>query len=128
MKPKLNYNKKFMSKVTGILNKIEKTQEPRIITIYNIDKNCGLKVGCNNFTELAYVHYSIAIGLDEFPSLNNVDDKKQDYVITLNSQQIESILIDYDETIDWHHNSLENSLYKKVFQPTLNPLKALLEK
>ena len=81
MKPKLNYNKKFMSKVTGILNKIQKTQEPRIITIYNIDKNCGLKVGCNNFTELAYVHYSIAIGLDEFPSLNNVDDKKQDYVI-----------------------------------------------
>ena len=128
MKPKLNYNKKFMNKINVILNKIEKTQEPRIITIYNIDKNCGLQVGCNNFTEIAYVHYSIATGLDEFPCLNNVDDKKQDYVITLNSQQIESILIDYDGTIDWHHNSLERSLYKKVFQPTLNSLKNLLEK
>ena len=129
MKKKLNYNKKFMSKVNVILNKIEKTKKSQryIMNIGNIENHFIAQFRCNNFEKIAYIHFCISLGLEKFPDLETVG--KQDYSIALNSQEIESILIEYDKIMlsESGRKNMKSSSFKNVFRPVLNGLKNILQ-
>ena len=114
MKSKLKYKKK--------------TKKPQrcIINISNIENYSAAQFRCNNFREIAYIHYFIAMGLGGFPYLNNVDEK-QDYVITLNPQQIESIIRKFDKMTNLNPKSVENPLDKYISLPVLNGLERILK-
>jgi hypothetical protein len=140
MKSKLKYNKKAMGKVNDTLNKIKKTKKPQhcIITIYNIDNNYALQVGGVLFIEIAYIHFFITLGLEEFPvfitlgleefpGLNSIVDKKQEYELRLDSQQLERIFLNYNEMTNLNPKSMEDLSLLNAVEPLLNALKDLLE-
>ena len=129
MKSMVEYNKKGMGKVNDTLNKIKKTKKPQhcIITIYNIDNNYALQVGGVPFIEIAYIHFFIILGLEEFPGLNSIVDKKQEYELQLDSQQIERIFLNYNEMTNLNPKSMEDLSLLNAVEPLLNALKDLLE-
>ena len=129
MKSKIEHNKNSMGEVNDILNNKKMSQEPQhyIIYIYNVDNNYALQVGGVPYIEIAYIHFFITLGLEEFPGLNSIVDKKQEYELRLDSQQIERIFLNYNEMTNLNPKSMEDLSLLNAVEPLLNALKDLLE-
>ncbi len=92
------------------------------MNIVNPENNHILQYRSENFMEIAYLHFGIAIGLKKFPDLETVE--KQETVITLNSQEIESILIEYEIKLsETRIGNMDGQSLKNFLQPSLNGLK-----
>ena len=117
-----------MRKVHDTLNNKKMPQEPQhyIMNIYNIDNDDRLEIKCEGFKAIASIYFSIVIGLEEFPAFKTVHEK-QEYELRLDSQQIESILIKYDEIINLNPKSMEDLPLINAVEPLLNAFKELLE-
>ena len=133
MKSKIEYNKNSIGEVKDILNNKKMSQEPQhyIINIYNVDNNYRLLIKDETFLGIAFIYFSIVIVLEEFPYFK-VTYGKQGCELLLDSQQIETILLKYEEIMDLslknkEHFSPKEILLKKTFKPTLNLFRELLE-
>ena len=117
-----------MSAINDIINQIKKKEKPQsfILSINNTDNHSTFILGCNTFEEVAYIHWGIILGLDEYVDVD-VITKQQEYAMALDSQEIESILIKYDEIINLNLKKSEDSLFIDAIQPLLNSIKELLE-
>ena len=132
----VEYNKNSMDKVNDILNNKKIAQEGQhcIINIYNVDNNDNLHVECDTFNRMALIYLSIIIVLEEFPDFKVIYGKQvcQGCELLLDSQQIETILLKYEEIMDLslknrEHFSFKEILLNNTLKLILNPLKALLE-
>ena len=117
-----------MSAINDIINQIKKKEKPQsfILSINNTDNHSTFILGCNTFEEVAYIHWGIILGLDEYVDVD-VITKQQEYAMALDSQEIESILIKYDEIMSSDQKYMKSSSFKNVFQPVLDRLKMLLK-
>jgi hypothetical protein len=122
----VEYLKNSMGKVNDTLNNKKMSQEPQhcIINIYNIDNDDSICIECDALMVIASIYFSIVIGLGQFPNFNWVHET-QEYELRLDSQQIESILLKYDEMINLNPKNMEDSLFKDALQPRLNLLKKI---
>ena len=126
MKKKIKISKKGMSAIRDIINQIKKKEKPQsfILSINNTDNHSTFIVGCNTFEEVAYIHWGIILGLDEYVDVD-VITKQQEYAMALYSQEIESIIRQYDEWLS-DPNYIKTSSFINVFQPVLDHLKMLV--
>ena len=122
-----------MGKVNVTLNNKKISQEGQhcIINIYNVDNNDNLHVECDTFNRMALIYLSIIIVLEKFPDFKVIYGK-QECELLLDSQQIETILLKYEEIMDLslkkrEHFSFKEILLNNTLKLILNALKELLE-
>ena len=136
MKSIVKYSKNSMGEVNVTLNNKKISQEGQhcIINIYNVDNNDNLHVECDTFNRMALIYLSIIIVLEEFSDFKVIYGKQgyQGCELLLDSQQIETILLKYEEIMDLSLKNREHFSFKEIIlnntlKLILNPLKALLE-
>ena len=90
------------------------------MNIYNIDKDDYLHFEYNTFKGIGLSYLYIVMSMEEFLDYKMVE--KQVYELRLNSQQIESIILYYNEVINANPKITEISLFIDVIQESIRKI------